>query len=420
MCIVRKFAFSIIQFVLLFDITKQSKVKQGINILKTIGSTIKKPISKTIGNTIKNSIDMFSQKTNKNGLKSLVNMVSKNKPQLPFLFATGGFMKLNEMSLVPENDIVEEIPVSDKLSSKTNLKFFDVAANLSDDMFKGIYNGKQFHQGDFDHVIKRANAYGVNKFLFVGRYLEDTLALGKLCEGRSDCWTTVGVHPCRTSNIEKDGGTKEDYYEKMENTILTLGKDKVAAIGECGLDFNRQKYSNKETQLKYFPMHFDLAEKFKLPMYFNSRNNKGNFMRIVKENRHRFPGGVVHSFTGSEEDLNGFLDLGLYISVNGASLKTDADLEIVKKIPLDRIMLESNCPYCEIRISYASKQLVKTIIPRINNKKNWNPDVMIRNRNEPCKVIQVAEAIAAIKGISEEELANAAYENSNKMFTKEE
>ena len=118
------------------------------------------------------------------------------------------------------------------------MKFFDIHANMADDMFKGIYNDKQFHQADFHQIIKRANDYGVDKFLFVGRYLQETLNSVKLLEGRSDCWTTVGVYPSRTSDIEKDGGIKEDYYEKMENAVISLGK-KVLAIGECGLDYDR-------------------------------------------------------------------------------------------------------------------------------------------------------------------------------------
>jgi TatD DNase family protein len=69
-------------------------------------------------------------------------------------------------------------------------------------------------------------------------------------------------------------------------------------------------------------MHFDLAEKYKLPMYLHSRNCKEDFLRIVKENRHRFSTGVVHSYTGDLEELEALLDMGLYIGVNGCSFKT--------------------------------------------------------------------------------------------------
>jgi TatD DNase family protein len=88
----------------------------------------------------------------------------------------------------------------------------------------------------------------------------------------------------------------------MEKLIEEMG-DKCVAIGECGLDYDRLEYSSKETQLKNFPLHFDLAEKYKLPMYLHNRNTGDDFFKIVKENRHKFKSGVVHSFTGTDEEL---------------------------------------------------------------------------------------------------------------------
>ena len=476
MCRINRFVITIIQFVLLVDSTKQSKVKQGISILKTIGSTIKKPISKTIGNTIKNSMGMFSQKTNnikniatksvkylregalhkqkvpqgvrggnkllrtgskkntqmrsaeqmrENGLRSLVNMVSKSKPQLPFLFAAGGFTKLSHFNLVPENDVVVErlfdkngVEYFKKPFQRTKLKFFDTAANMSAEMYNGNYRGDSYHDEDFEHVMKRANRYGVDKFLFVGGSLAETLAHQKLCEGRKDCWTTVGVHPARTHQIEQDGGKAGDYIEKMENLILSLG-NKCSAIGRCGLDYTRQKYADKVTQLKYFPMHFDLAKKFNLPMYLYARNAGYDFVNTIKANRSKFPGGAVHSFTGTEEQLDKIIDMGLYVSINGCSLKNEETIEMVKRIPLERIMLETDAPYGEIRNTYAGHKYLKTRIPFVKDKQKWSPEHMILNRNEPCKIIQVCEAVAAIKGVPQEELASVAYENSCKIFARE-
>lgn len=95
-------------------------------------------------------------------------------------------------------------------------------------------------------------------------------------------------------------------------------------------------------------------------MYLHSRACKEDFLKILRENRHRFPTGVVHSYTGDEEELNALLEMGLYIGVNGCSLKTEENVEIVKKIPLDRIMLETDCPYCEIRSTHKCHSEVKT------------------------------------------------------------
>lgn len=101
-------------------------------------------------------------------------------------------------------------------------------------------------------------------------------------------------------------------------------------------------------------MHFELTEEFKLPLYLHSRASEEDFVKIMKDNRHRYPGGVVHSYTGTESELQELLKLGLYIGVNGCSLKTKENCEVVKKIPLERIMLETDCPYCDIRNSHYS------------------------------------------------------------------
>lgn len=95
----------------------------------------------------------------------------------------------------------------------------------------------------------------------------------------------MGVHPCRVNEVEKNGRTQDEYYSQMDEMITKLG-DKCTAIGECGLDYDRLEWSTKETQLKCFPMHFDLAKKYGLPMYLHDRNTGGDFYRIVKENRY--------------------------------------------------------------------------------------------------------------------------------------
>lgn len=88
-------------------------------------------------------------------------------------------------------------------------------------------------------------------------------------------------------------------------------------------------------------MHFDLAQKHNLPMYLHSRNCKEDFVRIVKENRHKFSSACVHSYTGDADELKQLLALDLYVGVNGCSLKTQENIEVMKLIPLNRLMLES-------------------------------------------------------------------------------
>ena len=150
-------------------------------------------------------------------------------------------------------------------------------------------------------------------------------------------------------------------------------------------------------------------------MYLHSRSTDGDFVKIITENRSRFPGGVVHSFTGTLEEMKAFVDLDLYIGINGCSLKTEENCEIVKQIPMDRIMLETDCPYCDIRNSHASSKYVKTKFP-FSKKEKYNAETLVKDRNEPCTIVQVVEVVAALLGIDEEKLCELAWNNTLKML----
>ena len=129
-------------------------------------------------------------------------------------------------------------------------------------------------------------------------------------------------------------------------------------------------------------------------------------------------GGVVHSFDGSAEERDAILALGLYIGVNGCSLKTEENLEVVKGIPGDKLLLETDCPWCDIRPSHAGHKLIKTRFegwPQVDKKK-WKEGVVVKGRNEPHTIRQVLEIIAAVKEEDPQELAEKIYENTEKIF----
>ena len=100
-------------------------------------------------------------------------------------------------------------------------------------------------------------------------------------------------------------------------------------------------------------------------------------------------------------------------------MKTEENIQVVKAIPLERLMVETDCPYCDIRNSHASAQYVQTKFPR-KAKDKYNPDsndlALVRDRNEPCTIVQVIEVIAALKGLTTKEVAEISYENTIKMF----
>ncbi len=98
-------------------------------------------------------------------------------------------------------------------------------------------------------------------------------------------------------------------------------------------------------------------------MYFHSGELSGDFIKILTENRSKFSTGVVHSFSGTINELKALLSLDLYFGVNGRSLQTEESCATVKQIPLERLMLETDCPNCEIKGSHASAKHVKTKFP---------------------------------------------------------
>jgi TatD DNase family protein len=158
------------------------------------------------------------------------------------------------------------------------------------------------------------------------------------------------------------------------------------AIGECGLDYDRLHFSSKESQLKAFAPHFELAESTGLPMYLHNRNTGNDFLSIVRNNRGKFSTGVVHSFTGTLEELHDLLALDLFIGVNGCSLKTEENVEVVRQIPLERMMIETDCPYCEIRKTSPAYQYVRTTF-QFKDKAKYSSEFLVRGRNEPCTIV---------------------------------
>jgi TatD DNase family protein len=222
------------------------------------------------------------------------------------------------------------------------------------------------------------------------------------------CYATVGVHPCSAETFLKYPEGSDALLREIK-ALATKGKDEgfVTAFGEIGLDYDRLQHASKETQLEYFAKQLDVAVEVGLPLFLHSRAAAEDFEGLLKERLEKLPRrGLVHSFTGTTEEMRRLVELGFDIGINGCSLKTEENLEVVKEIPLERIQIETDGPWCEIRPSHASAKFLKEAppLPKAVKKEKWTVETMVKGRNEPCAISQVAYVVAAVKGISVEEV----------------
>ncbi|KAL8644220.1 MAG: hypothetical protein Q9226_007873, partial [Calogaya cf. arnoldii] len=162
-----------------------------------------------------------------------------------------------------------------------------------------------------------------------------------------------------------------------------------------------------------------------LPLFLHSRAAHTTFLRILRPHLPFLPRlGLVHSFTGTLAEMQELMSLGFHIGINGCSLKTAENLEVVKAVPLEKLQLETDGPWCEIRASHKGMEVLKGVLAREGEeerwkkvkKEKWEEGCMVKGRNEPCEIWKVARIVAGVKGVSLEEVVESAWRNSVNMF----
>ncbi|KAA8893822.1 hypothetical protein FN846DRAFT_977285 [Sphaerosporella brunnea] len=301
-------------------------------------------------------------------------------------------------------------------------RYIDVGINLTDPIFSGVYHGKQAHASDLDAVISRAKATGCKKLMVTGSDLEESREALKLAQLHPDyIFTTVGVHPCSSTKFEDPKHALAGSAAYLADLkALAQSSPAVAAFGEIGLDYDRLHFAPADVQRKWFAAQLDVAEEIGLPLFLHSRAAAEDFEKELFPRLPRLKGGLVHSFTGTKEEMWRLVNAGLYVGINGCSLKTEENLEVVKELPLDRLMLETDGPWCEIRPSHASAKFLKNASPVPGSpavkKEKFVEGRMVKGRNEPAAISHVALVIARVKGVSVQEVTEAAWRNTVALF----
>lgn len=242
------------------------------------------------------------------------------------------------------------------------------------------YDDEAFDE-DRDEILKEMLNNSVEKIITIGCTMERSRMALELAEKYDNIYCAVGIHP-------------EDCYELPENYLEELRKmaqssKKVVAIGEIGLDYHSEGYK-KEKQIEVFKEQLILAKELSLPVVIHSREATLDTMEILREFK---PEGVMHCFSGSAETAREIIDLGMMISFTGVITFKNAKkaVEACSAIPLDKIMLETDCPYMA-PVPYRGK------------------------RNISSYVYNIAEKIAEIKGISVKEAIETCNENAVRFF----
>jgi TatD DNase family protein len=255
----------------------------------------------------------------------------------------------------------------------------DIGANLTHESFAH----------DLDAVLAGAWHAGLSHIVLTGASVATSQASAALAAAHPAClFSTAGVHPHEAAHFDT---------ESLRELRALYALPQVVAVGETGLDYNRN-YSPVPDQERVFAEQLALAVATQLPVFMHQRDAHARFLPILKEQRDQLSRAVVHCFTGTREELFDYLDLDLYIGITGwiCDERRGQELqELVKDIPRDRLMLETDAPYLQPR----------TIHPRPKHR-----------RNLPEYLTWVLDQVAICTGRPTEEIARETTANARGFF----
>ena len=239
------------------------------------------------------------------------------------------------------------------------------------------------YNDDREAMIARARESGVEAFLTIGCDLATSHAAVQLADRYPFVYASIGVHPHEVKHIG------DSWYDEFRQ--LALNKN-VVAYGEIGLDYHYNHSSPKEQRAR-FREQIQLARELRLPVIIHTREAQKDTVAILREEKASEVGGVFHCFSGDAWLAKEALDLGFYLSFSGILTFPNAAIlrDIAKTTPLDRILIETDCPYLT-PVPYRGK------------------------RNEPAYVSQVAQQLASIHGLPLDDVADQTSKNAKRLF----
>jgi len=194
----------------------------------------------------------------------------------------------------------------------------------------------------------------------------------------------------------------------------------VVAVGECGLDYARLFFSPATVQRMAFALQLRMAAEVQLPLFLHSRDASADMEAACRAHPSALgAGAVVHSFDGDADALASLLDLGLEIGINGCSLRTPEGFSLAARVPLDRLHLETDAPWCGVKRTHVGAAHVRPSAWEEVKQEKWQPGFRVKDRNEPAQIEQVLQVLAAARGGGSEEeaaIAAAALANSIRLF----